>query len=216
MDNRSLTERMEKFIVPVPEAGCWLWIGQIDPNFGYGRLKYKCRSRNAHRMSWEAFRGLIPEGMSVLHKCDTPSCVNPEHLYLGTQLENMRDRQERKRFIPHLGDANHATRIPDKFIDEILASNLPSQELADKYGVTYAGIHFIRNGKRTGARGKTVTKPIRRPRKGEAANFVKLKEVEVLAILASNDSQESLGVQYGVSRSCIQGIKNRKRWTHLC
>jgi len=72
-------------------SGCWEW--QATLHRGYGRL----RGILAHRIAWEIFRGLIPEGLCVLHKCDNPSCVKPSHLFLGTQLDNIKDRHAKGR-----------------------------------------------------------------------------------------------------------------------
>jgi len=71
--------------------GCWEWQGRLHT--GYGRL----RGVLAHRISWETFRGLIPEGLCVLHKCDNPSCVKPSHLFVGTQIDNIKDRHAKGR-----------------------------------------------------------------------------------------------------------------------
>lgn len=76
---------------------CWLWHGfKLQSPFGYGLLWIRQPDggrlpRLAHRISWEIYRGKIPAGLFVLHKCDTPLCVNPEHLFLGTQSDNMND-----------------------------------------------------------------------------------------------------------------------------
>lgn len=73
--------------------GCWFWIAAHSGD-RYGRIRRGLRSGEyvkAHRMSWELHYGPIPEGMEVLHQCDTPLCVRPDHLFLGTQLDNMRD-----------------------------------------------------------------------------------------------------------------------------
>lgn len=74
--------------------GCWEWTGCRDSR-GYGSLTYKQRRFTAHRFSFAYFIGSIPDGLNVLHKCDNVSCVNPSHLYLGTQVENMTDRSIR-------------------------------------------------------------------------------------------------------------------------
>lgn len=89
--------RFEQRYVTVPEAGCWLWIGRAKPK-GYGRIGIgRNKQFAAHRVSWELFRGEIPAGMCVCHKCDTPSCVNPDHLFLGTHADNAGDRQRKGR-----------------------------------------------------------------------------------------------------------------------
>jgi hypothetical protein len=69
---------------------CWHWMG-VRNTFGYGRMTYEGRSQVAHRLSYRAFVGEIPEGLSVLHRCDNRACINPEHLWLGTYSDNMRD-----------------------------------------------------------------------------------------------------------------------------
>ena len=75
---------------------CIIWTGHRDPN-GYGRVSVPGHSTYAHRFAYEEVHGEIPPGMSVLHTCDVPSCVNPVHLYLGTQADNVRDRDARGR-----------------------------------------------------------------------------------------------------------------------
>ncbi len=70
--------------------GCWLWTAFTDP-LGYGRFGMKCRMYLAHRIAWQLANGPIPGGLCVLHRCDTPSCVRPDHLWLGTKADNTHD-----------------------------------------------------------------------------------------------------------------------------
>lgn len=82
--------------VPEPNTGCWLWEGATIRS-GYGRHNINGVQMGAHRASWIIHNGDIPDGMHVCHKCDTPPCVNPDHLFLGTHADNMRDMQAKER-----------------------------------------------------------------------------------------------------------------------
>lgn len=81
--------RFERKWTPEPNTGCWLWLHGTQ-KFGYGFFKH-AGEVNAHRVAWLLYRGQIPPKMHVLHHCDVPQCVNPEHLFLGTQADNMKD-----------------------------------------------------------------------------------------------------------------------------
>ena len=82
----------------ITESGCWIWMGCVD-KLGYGRMS-SCFGKppfKAYRVSYELFVGKIPDGLLVRHKCDTPSCVNPNHLEVGTQKDNVNDASLRGR-----------------------------------------------------------------------------------------------------------------------
>jgi hypothetical protein len=80
----------------VTNAGCWEWTRGCD-DFGYGQITVGNQTHTVHRMAYEEFVGPIPDGQLVLHHCDNPPCFCPEHLFLGTQLDNMRDRNTKRR-----------------------------------------------------------------------------------------------------------------------
>jgi hypothetical protein len=99
--DKSMIDRFLEKIMPVTESGCWIWLGSTTKD-GYGRAWINGKMTTAHRFSYEHFNEPIPVGMFALHKCDTPSCVNPNHIFIGTRSDNMKDsiRKGRNEF-PH-------------------------------------------------------------------------------------------------------------------
>lgn len=91
-----LKERFGRYFSIGGIDDCWHWYGILDKN-GYGRLTIEGLNRLAHRISYEIHIAAIPRGMAVCHKCDTPPCVNQNHLWLGTQAQNMRDKKNKGR-----------------------------------------------------------------------------------------------------------------------
>jgi len=92
----SLSERVERMSIPEPNTGCHLWMGATGEG-GYGKIKVNGSMRRAHRVSYAANIGEIPSGMFVCHKCDTPACVNPDHLFSGDARDNMMDAMKKGR-----------------------------------------------------------------------------------------------------------------------
>lgn len=93
---RSLSERLRKFVTPGKANECWEFDGSRH-DFGYGLMRIEGKMVGAHRIAYTVGKGPIPQGKYVLHKCDNPPCCNPDHLYAGTQLNNVRDRNVRNR-----------------------------------------------------------------------------------------------------------------------
>ncbi len=100
---------------------CWLWMGAISANYGQfkGMIGGKIKQTSAQRFSWELTNGVIPINMHVLHHCDNPICVNPQHLFLGTVLDNMRDKINKGRMIMPKGDNHYNSKLSYSKVKEI-------------------------------------------------------------------------------------------------
>lgn len=150
-DRSAILARFEAQYIPEPNSGCWLWVGSTCHK-GYGLIFFKTRQKTAHRVSWQLFRGEIPSPLWVLHKCDTPACVNPDHLYLGDVKRNVLDAMERGRLKNpplHVGEAHHFTRLTEKIVQEIrqryATGKIGQRDLAQQYGVRQSSIWAIVN-----------------------------------------------------------------------
>ena len=106
----------DKVIKSTPEQ-CWEYQGPINID-GYGKFSIKKIEIKAHRFSWEELYGHIPDGMCVLHKCDNAPCVNPNHLFLGTRLDNLKDMFLKGRNPSQKGELNPAAKLTN---DEVIA-----------------------------------------------------------------------------------------------
>jgi hypothetical protein len=135
-----------RFWAKVDKNGdCWEWMANTRK--GYGSIKVSGISVYAHRLSWEMQNGPLQNGMLVLHKCDNPRCVNPSHLFVGTQKDNMEDREAKDRGADRRGNKNGRSKIPQAAIALILASKESLSTLALKYGVSKTAIRLIKIGK---------------------------------------------------------------------
>lgn len=145
---KSLAERFSEKVSPPNDRGCKLWSGTKDKN-GYGIIwggtGFGCRF--AHRVAWVLTKGPIPKGMCVCHKCDVPSCVNVEHLFLGTQRDNLADMRSKGRQVFGSRHGNH--KLTDEEVLFIKQSrDMKGIDLARMFKVTPAHISNIRSGKR--------------------------------------------------------------------
>jgi hypothetical protein len=140
-------ERFLAKVCPEPNGGCWLWRGQLRAD-GYGLVRFERKVYLAHRLAWKFFRGEIASGLVVCHKCDIRACVNPEHLFLGTMMDNVRDMMEKGR--SRHGEKNTSAKLTTEQVIRIKATLaeglLRVSDIAREYGVTHATIGCIARG----------------------------------------------------------------------
>lgn len=138
--------RLEDRFIPEPNTGCWLWTSTVTRK-GYGIFHVSGRKQKAHRVSWKLYVGPIPDGLCVLHRCDTPSCVNPAHLFLGTHADNVADMDKKGRRNAARGEANgHAKLSAADVLDILESGSVMGITLAQKYNVSSSLISQIRSG----------------------------------------------------------------------
>lgn len=125
-----------------PNSGCWLWMAVTRGK--YGLFWRNGVMASAHRASWELHRGPIPDGLDVLHQCDTPACVNPAHLRLGTHADNMRDRDAKGRHVALRGESNGLARLTEADAVAIRADRRTGTQIANDYGVCEGTIKSVR------------------------------------------------------------------------
>ena len=141
---RDPAERLMANVEMIPFAGCWLWTGAIKKD-GYGAFQVGWREQErTHRVAWQVFRGPIPSEQLVLHRCDVRSCVNPEHLFLGTNDDNMADMVAKGRSAH--GERNPNAKLNAGLVAEFASSAEPATALAAQHNLHPATIRRIRKG----------------------------------------------------------------------
>lgn len=151
---RKLTKEEEKesflkCVVKSGANGCWNWTKPSGKERNrYGRRGSRRNEHYAHRRSWEIYKGPIPDGLEVLHKCDNPPCVNPDHLFLGTQQDNIDDADKKGRLLR--GERHGNAKLTNVQVDEIrrLIPLKTQRVIAAQFGVTRQTISDIKIGRR--------------------------------------------------------------------
>lgn len=136
-----------KYVFIDTNSGCWLWTGNVD-HYGYGRVGYKMKTFRASRASIIIFEGKDPGKLFVCHKCDNPLCVNPGHLFLGTQKDNMSDAKKKGRTAA--GSKCGTAKLTESDIPKIFEmakTGMAHLEISKKFGVSRSNIGSILNKK---------------------------------------------------------------------
>ena len=138
-----VTEKNLSNYIPITECGCWFWQGKWSDE-GYGICRLGREYAYAHRVFFAAHKGPLVVGMHVLHKCDTPACVNPDHLFLGTHSQNMADQKTKDRHAKGERNANSILTDADvlRFRLNGLAGERNFKRVAKEFGVSH---HTIRD-----------------------------------------------------------------------
>ena len=148
---KSITDR---FWEKVDKTGnyCWIWTAGVSSN-GYG-VFHPTHNKHigSHRIAWEQTNGPIPKGLCVLHKCDNPLCVNPDHLFLGTRGDNNRDKASKGRCQDQTGEKNPSNKLTKEEVGQIRALYrwFTQYELAAMFETSQPNISQILNNNRWG------------------------------------------------------------------
>jgi hypothetical protein len=143
-------QRFLKRVVVKSKDECWNWTGSRIKTGWYGQWRNKNgQIELTHRASWRLFKCNIPSGMCVLHKCDNPVCVNPSHLWIGTQSDNAKDMWIKGRARPatSLGEKHGMSKVTLEQVIDIKTSSKSGVELARKYHISATTVCDIRKGR---------------------------------------------------------------------
>ena len=147
---QTVEERFEAKVRHNPITGCHEWTAHCIYS-GYGTFRFNGKMQLSHRVAWQLYIGTIPADggyygtMCVCHSCDNPKCVNPAHLFLGTQAENIADMKDKGRAAK--GEAHHSSKLSNELVLEIRAADGSQRHLARKYGISPSHVSAIKNGK---------------------------------------------------------------------
>ncbi len=130
-------------------GGCWIWTGGIGRG-GYGRIYDNATktTRYAHVISWEETNGPVPAEQLILHSCDTPSCINPRHLFLGTHADNRHDADQKGRSAKPVGETNPAAKLTREQAAAIKVDRRAQRVIAADYGINQQHVSRIKRGER--------------------------------------------------------------------
>lgn len=210
-------------------TGCWDWQGYIS-KYGYGYVgRANQPNIQAHRLSYQLFKGEIPEGKFACHTCDRRCCVAPHHLWVGSNSDNMIDATKKKR-LPTIfknGEKHSRTKLDNAIVRKIkedFVKGLSSWEIAEKYIIALSTIRHIAQKKSwnsvivDGFDENLVRSMKRRSQQGSANHCSKITEEIVKDIRKMKEKGIRMSIiaeTYKISKSLVSLIIRRERWSHI-
>ena len=132
-----------RFASKLKQVGeCWEWTGSLVTGMGYGYFNAGGARYRSHRIAYYLAHNVDPGELLVCHRCDNRKCCNPEHLFLGTTADNMRDASQKGRLPP--GSKNHQAKLDEEKVRQIRLSNKTCRALADEYGISDMVISLVK------------------------------------------------------------------------
>jgi hypothetical protein len=141
-----VTDAFFKERIAVSSDGCWEWQRSLF-KLGYACAKVGGKTMKAHRLSWEFYRGPIPDGMIICHHCDNRKCINPDHLFIGTTQDNVDDKMRKGRFVTTPGEKNGYAKLTAEQVRAIRADSRAQHRIAADYGISQSNVSVIKQGK---------------------------------------------------------------------
>jgi HNH endonuclease len=194
---------LEEYFIPEPNSGCWLWLGAVDQDqYGIGWDTELKRNMRAHRMVYEILVGPIPSDKKLLHRCDNPCCVNPDHMTIGTTAENNADMREKGRHA--FGIRHGMNKLSEQEVIAIREAEGTHQEISNRFGISKATVTHIKNGR--------LWKNLEGLEYEKAGNAAwRLSREQVQAIRDSDGTQRTIAEEFGISPSLVSRIKSGQR-----
>lgn len=195
-----------------PEIGpCWLWTAALFDR-GYGAFRLDGQQRRAHVVSYKWHVGPVPEGLSVLHCCDVRRCIRPDHLFVGTQKDNIQDAISKGRMANgtrngmYVQDLTTLTDIQVQRIHQLAAQGGRHSDIADQFGISQPMVSRIARGDAWRHLGLA---PIRRA-------ILSLEDVrEIRRLCAQGERHSTVAARYGISKNAVGHIHRRYTWRHV-
>jgi len=195
---------------------CWEWLAQKDKD-GYGRIKIKKKCLRAHRFSFFIHNGFVDKNLYVCHSCDNPSCVNPHHLWIGTNRDNQNDLVEKSKIInkknksKNMGEKSHLSKLKEEDVIAIrnlyLDKSILIKDIANKFDITITNVQDI-------VKNKTWKHVYGGNKNASRMKLNNKKANEIRKIYAKgNITRKKLGKMYGVTKNNIDKILANKIWT---